>query len=741
MRKSSRHGLLFVVLFVPTILLAQGVDIRGVVSDSASGERIPFTNVVILKTNRGAASNLQGFYLITNVPPGRYELSASSIGYLPRVKTITVRYGEPLVVNFELPSKPVQVSEVVVTDVAKRELTEIQTSVHVLDQRDIQAVPTAVQQDVFRSITILPGIVSTSDVSSQFYVRGGAGDQNLILLDGMRIYNPYHAFGIFSIFDPDIIKTTEVYTGAFPPEFGERLSSVVNMTTRDGGARRISGRANLNFISSKLQLDGPALEGSTWLVSARKSLFSGTFKNFLNKDLPLSFYDGFVKFTSEAGEAEGKYSGEWFFSGDDLKSSDPNEPDYSWRTGAAGFVAAGLIQDRVYVQSVGFQNTFKAWRDAKSSKDVTPASTSVQEVGVRTNATLYTDSRDLYFFGFEFSFPTLDYQLVNSYGITRHLSSTFVQSTVWAHYQTSIGPLKTDLGIHIDAGTMFERGVDLAAFQPRLNVSYPLWGNWRAKVSYGRFTQNMITVNNEDDVISIFDAWIKVPDELKPEQADHYVLGLEGNVLPTLSASFQGYYKSYGSLVTYNREKIDARDPDYVNGTGEAHGLESLVRYGIPDVDLYASYTLGWTTITTNGFTYYPRYDRRQSLNLLAVLRPLQQMEVSLRWEIGSGLPFTQSMGYYDRLTFSDIFRGSPEGETGDPYSILGAKNAARLPAYHRLDAGATYRFTYGRLIGSVGVNIINVYNHRNVFYFDRKTGQQIDMLPFFPTATISLEY
>ena len=251
----------------------------------------------------------------------------------------------------------------------------------------------------------------------------------------------------------------------------------------------------------------------------------------------------------------------------------------------------------------------------------------------------------------------------------------------------------------------------------------------------------MITVNNEDDVISIFDAWIKVPDELKPEQADHYVLGLEGNVLPTLSASFQGYYKHYGSLVTYNREKIDARDPDYVNATGEARGLESLIRYGIPDLDLYASYTLGWTTITTNGFTYYPRYDRRQSLNLLAVVHPLRQFEISLRWEIGSGLPFTQTMGYYDRLTLGDIFRGSYEGETGAPYSILGAKNAARLPAYHRLDASATYRFTYGRLAGSVGVNIINVYDHRNVFYFDRKTGQQIDMLPFFPTATLSLEY
>jgi outer membrane receptor for ferrienterochelin and colicin len=169
---------------------------------------------------------------------------------------VEVRGTQPIVVNIHLPSKPVQFNEVTVTGAAKRELSEIHTSVHVLEQRDIKAVPVAAQEDIFRSIGILPGIVSTSDVSSQFYVRGGAGDQNLILLDGMRIYNPYHAFGIFSVFDPDIVSTTEVYTGAYPAEYGGRLSSVINMTTKDGGANAFSGRANINFLSTKLQLDG-----------------------------------------------------------------------------------------------------------------------------------------------------------------------------------------------------------------------------------------------------------------------------------------------------------------------------------------------------------------------------------------------------------------------------------------------------------------------------------------------------
>jgi len=736
---SLRH--LTLLFLSPCLLVAQGVDIRGVVADSATGERIPFANILLLNTNRGAASNLQGFYLITNVPPGQYQISAGSVGYEIRIKEISARPGAPITISFQLPSKPVEMSGVEVAGRAKKELTEIQTSVHVLEQRDIRAVPMAVQEDIFRSIGILPGVVSTSDVTSQFYVRGGAGDQNLILLDGMKIYNPYHAFGIFSIFDSDLIKTTEVYTGAFPAEYGGRLSSVVSMTTRDGGSKKLSGRGNINFLSTKLELDGPSIPHTTWLVSGRKSLFSETFTKFLNRDLPLSFYDGLMKFTAEAGEGQGKYSVQWFFSGDKMLSSKPTEPDYSWRTSSVGLVGSSLIQDRVYVNIVGFGNSFTGMRDAKSSADVTSATATVREVGVRANGTVYTDSRDLFVFGFEFSFPILEDYIVNNAGVHLHYYSDLFESSVWAHYQVAMGPLKTDLGVNLDLGNLLGKDGGFETIQPRLNFSLPVWGTWNAKASYGRFIQNLITLNNEDDIISIFDMWIQLLGSLKPEQADHYVIGLEGNPLRNLSASFQSYYKDYSSLVVYNRNKIDSRDRDYINGTGKAYGFESLLRYGTQALDLYASYSLGWTTITASGFEYNPRYDRRHTLNLLLTYRPMEGLEIGARWQFGSGLPFTQSVGYYDRVTLSDIFRGPWVSETPKPYVMLGDKNAARMPSYHRLDVSATYRFTMRPVSGSIGANIINVYDHKNIFYFDRKTGQQIDMLPFFPTATLSLEF
>jgi hypothetical protein len=729
------------ILFLPAALLAQGVDVRGTVSDSATGEKIPFASVAILGTTKGAASNIAGFYLIPNVPPGKYQIVASSIGYERRTETILVGGREPIVLNFKLVSKPVEFSEIIVTDKAKRELTEINTSVHVLEQKDIHMVPIAVQEDILRAITILPGVVSTSDVNSHFYVRGGGGDQNLILLDGMKIYNPYHAFGIFSIFDPDVIKTTEVYTGAFPPGFGGRLSSVVSLTTREGKSTSISGRANMNLISSKLQLEGPITEDIHWLASGRKSLFNESFSRFLNRDAPLSFYDAFLKVTREVSELHSNYGFQGFYSGDELNSKNPDEPDYRWKTVAAGFKATGLIEDRLFVDAIAYENYFEANRDAKQSKIIKGSSTSVHEFGLKANATLYTNQQHLFFFGFEFSFPTLEYNLINSLNVPIRIQRSYVETWTWLRYQATIENLMLDGGIHLDVGDMFQRTVGWEVVQPRLNMSYLLYESWKAKFSYGKFNQNIITVNNEDDVIPIFDAWIQVPTSLRSEESDHVVFGVEGNILPTLSTSIQAYYKNYSALVSYNPYKVDALDPDYINSTGEASGVEVLFRYGIPLVDCYAAYGFGRTTITAGSFTYAPRYDRRHSLNLLTVFHPLEGLDISFRWELGSGFPFTQSAGYYDRLNLGDVFSNNLVRETGSPYAILGDKNGARLPAYHRLDASATYRFHVGDVHGSVGAHIINVYDKKNVFYFDRKTGQRVNNLSFFPSVTLSLEY
>ncbi len=720
---------------------AQNADIRGVVSDSASGERIPYANVVMVGVNKGAATNTAGFYLIPGLLPGAYEIAASTVGYLRMKKNILVPAQGSVTVNFALIPQPVELDEVVVTEQAKREVQEIGTSVHVMTQQDLRFVPATVQQDVFRSIQILPGVVSASDVSSQFYVRGGAADQNLILLDGIRIYSPYHAMGIFSIFDSDIINTTEVYTGAFPAGYGGRLSSVVNLTTKDGTSSGVNVRSNINFLSTKVQIDGAGSEHVRWIFNGRKSIFTDTFRRFFQQDVPIKFFDAFGKVTYIGDESHTRFSVISFMSGDELRSGKVTEPDYTWSNAAVGGKLTTLFGDRLFVNTMVSFTTFKTHRDPKESKVIPPASTSVQEFSLRTDMTFYSSSQELYFFGFDFSFPRLQYTFVNSNGVARDVSTTSPEISLWGRSQMSLGEARIDAGVHADLATLSRGKADLSLFQPRIHLSYPILPSWKAKASYGRFSQHVITINNEDDLISIFDAWMAVPENLESQKADHYVVGLEGNLMAELSANLQAYYKRYSSLVIYNREKLIAHDPDYLNAKGSAYGAEALLRLGLRWLDAYAAYTLSWVSITQGSFTYPPRYDRRHTLKLLTTVRPFNNLDVSLRWDFGTGFPYTTTIGFYDRLRLRDIFESGYVGEIGVPYVRLGEKNVQRLPIYHRLDVSLSYRLAFGPIHSTLGAHVINVYDRRNIFYFDRKTGRRIDMLRVYPTITLQLEY
>ncbi|HEY4613165.1 MAG TPA: hypothetical protein VII11_09300, partial [Bacteroidota bacterium] len=401
-----------------------------------------------------------------------------------------------------------------------------------------------------------------------------------------------------------------------------------------------------------------------------------------------------------------------------------------------------LTQERLFWHIVSSVGEFKQERNVALSSGVSPVTNVVRELTLWANVTYYTDSKDLYFFGFEFDFPSTEYNFVNRLGDPGRLSATIPQIAGWVHYQTREGVLRTDLGMRVEAASLLRGNSARSALQPRVNLGIDLFGDWKAKVSYGRFSQEIITITNEDDILPLFVPWIGVPDNLEPEYADHYVLGVEGSVLNSLSANVQSFYKRYGSLIVYNRDKIEALEQDYINATGESYGGEALLRYSHPLIDLYGAYTLTWVTVDLNGFVYSPRYDRRHTLNLLGSLHLFKDFDISVRWEFGSGLPYTQTIGFYDKLQLGNGYPDPFYTETGVPQTLFGPKNAVRLPTYHRMDVSIAYQFEMlSSVRWSVGVNLMNVYNRKNIFYFERSTGQRVNMLGFFPTANLSLEF
>jgi hypothetical protein len=730
----------FLLLALPFVLEAQTANVYGVVSDSVTRQRIPFANVSVVGTMRGAATNNVGFYYVPKLPPGSYEITASVIGYIKVSKRVTLRDGQSVELNFDLPPTTIETQEVLVSAPRKRLEVETTTSVHVLGKQDLKLIPVAAQQDLLQALKILPGIVSTSDVSSKFYVRGGAGDQNLFLYDGIRIYYPFHALGIFSSFNPNVVDNVEVYTGAFPPGLGGRLSSVVSVFTRDGRADRVSARANINFLSTEAEVEGPVFGNSSWLINARKSISSHTFSNIVGQNVPLSFYDATVKLSTQPGGVK-KFDVTFISSGDRLNSASRTDPDYAWRNNGVAIAGSSVPTERVFLQWLVFGSVYSAERIAKEGTSITPALTSVKHYGLRTSATVYTSPEDLYYFGFEFGIPSTEYSYVNLLGVRQELKSAFVEPIAWARYQARFGDLVLDGGIHLEVGPLLQEGNVLDEIQPRINVSDILVGTWRGKFSYGRFTQRMLTVGDENDVISIFDPWVRVPENIRSELADHFVLGLSGNLSEMTSVNLETYYKRYGSLVVYNKDKIDASDKDFVQGKGRSYGVELMVRSKVAWLDLYGAYSLSWAIIDNLGFVYYPRYDRRHHLNLLAVGRPAAGLTMTFRWEYGSGFPYSQTIGYFDRLTLEGALPGQFELETGSPFVMLGPKNAARLPAYHRLDANFAYDFSLLGFDCSLGIDLLNVYDNKNIFYFDRKTGQRVDMLSFYPSAALTVRY
>lgn len=723
-----------------TLASAQNAILKGFVRDQLTGERIPYANVVLVGTPSGTAANDAGFFLI-DVPPGRYSLRVSAVGYSPKDSAISIGALQTFELNIALAPVAIQTEEVVVDAHLRLETTVDRPSVHFLERSELTAVPVASQPDVLQSLGILPGVVSTSDVSSKFYVRGGAHDQNLVLLDGIKIFNPFHALGLYSVFDPDIVRHVRIHTGAFGVEYGGRLSSVISIQSRTGREDRVSAKANLNFLSTKVQMEGPVGEGSSFFVNARKSVFSRTISRVTHSDLPLHFHDVFAKATFES-ESGVKIDILGLLTDDRLTPASEDHPDFAWGNHAAGLTVSGLLSDRLFTQASVFTNGFTHTQTTRSGIPSPPTTSSVSESGVRAQATYYAEDQSLYNFGFEFTFPVIEYVVTNNLGERIRLYSIPPEASVWAGYEGAFNGYSLNAGLRGEVGSMFKRGMRAEYLQPRITVAKSLTATVRAKISYGRITQNLAALTNEDDVLSIVDPWIEVPRYLRSQIADHFVAGVDWQAGLTTAVGIEAYAKRFNSLLVYNRGKVDELDPDYVSGEGIAYGVECLLRTNPRPFDFYCAYTLGWVEVNNLGLTYPPRYDRRHSVNVVATWTVSQGLSVTARWQFGSGFPYTQTNGYYYRLTLKDALPGPFYNETGELFSVYGKKNSARLPSYHRLDAGVSYGFSvFGSFGGTLDITLLNIYDNKNILYFDRTTGSRVDNIGFFPSASLTIGF
>lgn len=749
MRKVYRLSL-FVFLLAIFLLfqnnnsLAQDTGtLRGLVTDSTTAEALPFASAYIKELKIGANTDTRGYFLITSVPSNQnYTLIVSYVGY--RSQTLTIRVLKEKLSHYNFNLVPANIQMKTIESVGERvnATSDSKISVYRISARELELIPKGVETDIFRSIQYLPGVQSTGDISAQYYVRGGASNQNLVLIDGITIYYPFHAMGLFGVVDPDMINNIEFYKGGFTAEYGERLSSVMSIVSKDGNKNNYGATASGSLMSAKLLLEGPIPNGS-FIVTGRKSYSNNIIKKFLDdRQVPIDFYD----FSFKANYANpdfisgSKFSVNGFFNSDNINNKDPQIENYNWRNNVYGFKWFQVGKNSPLFLELGITvSNFEGHLDPKFSS-AQAMSNSVKDVGIQMNFTYILNNKDEVGVGYHINLVKTNLFLQNSLNISKDLGSEGSNISLYAKYKfLQWDFLGLDVGTRMNIATL-SANKNIQSFEPRINIAWYLTPRITVKAAWGIYQQAMTTISDENNVRNVFEPWVITPSYLAPAKSNHYVLGIVTELFNNFSLSVEGYYKTVENLPLLNEQKVFFTDPDFIDGKGESYGLEFYTKINPNPISFTASYTYAFAYKEVNGLRYYPRYDIRHKLNLACVVNLGAGWSTSVDWIYASGLPFTQLLGYYDKYYFQNIFSPWNGLDQRMPYLILDTQNLGRLPDYHRLDFTISRKFKIDPITFNVDLNIINVYDRKNIFYFKRDTGERINMLPFLPSVNIKVE-
>ncbi|MFH1679860.1 MAG: TonB-dependent receptor [Candidatus Eisenbacteria bacterium] len=721
---------------------AEAATVSGLVSGADDGEPLSYTDVFLRDHSIGKIANAKGYYVLTGIPAGTHTIVYSHVGYRIEERTVALAEDEELFLAVELAPEAAR-AEAVRVD-ASRDLPRVRPGGLSLSTGELNRIPAAIETDLLRGVQMLPGVSALSDFSSGLYVRGGSADQNLILLDDADVYNPNHLFGFFSTFNVDAVKTVDLQKSAYPARFGGRLSSLLDVRNRDGNRKEYEGTVRTSVIASSATFEGPWARGS-WMLSGRHTYIE-QLAAAMDIDLPYKFYDVHAKLNWDLGRSDRTSLS--YYEGLDRLGWDRDGFDLllDWGNRTASWGWTHLFGTKVFTDFILAYSRFDS-RAAVAFEDLEfESKNEIDDVGVKAIAT-YTPRAD-HTLDFGIEGKSLRFRFEQGYEDEDDIrfrydgmyGAAFVQET-WR--VSALAEIQAGLRIET-----YSEG-DYVDLGPRLTVRRRLSETLSAHAGYGRYNQYLNLVSLEG--ASFADMWFPVDETLEPGRADHYILGVELGPYPAFDLSVEAYFKPYDNVVEFSEEftrslvDSDAKMDDLFNsGEGEAYGLDFYLRNRAAGFEGWIGYSLGWTKRTIGGFNfgeeYYPSYDRRHQLVLMQE-RPFGKSgkwRLGLAFRYGTGQPTTLAAGRYTVL--------DPTGREHDTV-LEGDLNAYRLPDYHRLDLGLSYRTGWRGLLIEPNVQIINAYNHENVYIrvYDTSKNpaefEDIAMLPLIPTVGIRVSF
>lgn len=764
----------FLFFLATTAALAQSTGtIRGFVYDRENGEPVIFTNVYLENTTYGASTDVNGYYSISKVPPGGYTLLVTAVGYDTTRVELTVGRGEILNERLLIGESSVQMQEFEVSAERQEAQTKVQMSVQKITPREMKRLPSiGGEPDLAQYLQVLPGVIFTGDQGGQLYIRGGSPIQNKVLLDGVTIFQPFHSIGLFSVFETDLIRNADIYTGGFGARYGGRVSSVMDITTRDGNKRHLSGLIGATTFGAKALIEGPIKKqtdegygSSSFVISAKHSYLDQSSKllyNYIDEDgLPFNYTDLYGKVSINTGN--GSKVNFFGFSFNDQVSYQALS-NLKWRAlgGGTNFVLIPGGSSTIMEGNFSISD----YKIELSESELPPRTSSINnfDLGLRFK---YFTGEDEFKYGVSITGFSSDFSFFNQYNLRIDQESTSTEIAGFLSYTARLGNLILEPSFRLHYyGTLSK-----ASPEPRLGVKYNVTEFFRLKGAGGLYSQNLIAANSDRDVVNLFYGYLASPSDLPQtfvledgserdvnnplQRSAHAIVGFEWDITRKLNLNVEGYYKHFPQITNMNRnKKFESDDPtapdalkkDFVVESGKAYGVDFVLKFEERNYYIWAVYSLGYTDRWDGFQSYNPVFDRRHNVNLVAsyTFGKKKLWSADVRWNFGSGFPFTQSAGYYGpKPTFLDgINTGVEEVNSSGVEVIYGELNGGRLPDYHRLDFSLKRVFNISdRSKIEASLSVTNIYDRENIFYIDRVRFETVYQLPLMPSLGVNWRF
>ena len=707
----NKYIFLIIVLF--NISLSE-IVISGFITNKNTGEALIGANIFISDTNNGVATDKNGFYsiVIDENRSNNIEIVTQYLGYASTNQKIMLGANQSIVIDFELSPASIEIQTTEIKGEKETRQTLTQYSSIKVTQAQLSALPSLAEADIFRTLQSLPGVLQSSEFSTGLIIRGGNTDQNLILLDGITVYNPSHLGGIFSNFIVEAIKEANLTKGGYNAEYGGRLSAVLDVISREGNRKDLKLKADISLLSAKATAEGPFYKGA-WLVSGRRTYFDKVFEALDYTGVPpYYFYDiqghAFTDLTYKDRISVSFYNGL-----DDFEYG-PIAIQGDWGNETASIKYRRLFNEKLignflFAKSKFFVNFGLGGSSGINEEDTINDQTLSGDLSYFLNNNITAKA------GYQYKKLKFSYE---SFFDDSTLFSLVNSPNEWSIY--------SQIKIVLNKNWIIEPGVRLNHYDKlypnlRLGLKHILKPDEFINFSIGNYDQFMFTFQDDFNP-PLLDAWIAIDESVNAGKAEHVVLGYE-KYISDYKFQIEGYYKNIYNMLTFedqrattdgevsSEELADILTPS----DGEAGGIELFAQKLKGDLTGWINYTLSYSTKEMNGVKYFTNWDRRHVLNFIGNKKLknglLKNWEFNWKFTYQSGQAHTPILGYY--------LEDMPDSPETIWRSIPGGRNSARYPAYHRLDLGLTREFKITKKTkGKIFVQVINAYNRRNIFRY-----------------------